>query len=97
MIGRPLMVSLPIVSVLFISGLGLCACSSATNPLAQMKLAGQADDVCQQTGAGNGMAGPQAAYQACMQERYSNGQMGYSDGGHSMAGSYSTTLNQIGQ
>jgi hypothetical protein len=89
-----------IICVLIISALGLSACGDAGNPLAQMKLVGQSDDMCQQSGAGNGMAGPQAAYSECMQDRYSGGQMGFSGGsggGRFAPGSNPTSLNQTGQ
>jgi hypothetical protein len=86
-----------IICVLIISALGLSACGDAGNPLAQMKLAGQSDDMCQQSGAGNGMAGPSTAYSECMQDRYSGGQMGFSGGGRFAPGSNPTSLNQIGQ
>jgi hypothetical protein len=88
-----------IICVLVISALGLSGCGDAGNPLAQMKLAGQSDDMCQQSGAGNGMAGPQAAYSECMQDRYSGGQMGFSGagGGRFAPGSNPMSLNQIGQ
>jgi hypothetical protein len=86
-----------IVCVLIASAIGLGACGDAGNPLAQMKLVGQSDDMCQQGGAGNGMAAPQAAYSECMQERSSSSQMGFSQGGRFAPGSNPTSLSQIGQ
>jgi len=89
-----------IVCALIIAALGLAACSDAGNPLAQMKLIGQSDDMCQQGGAGNGMAAPQAAYGQCMQERYSGGYMGFSGGGSGSRfapGSNPVSLSQVGQ
>jgi hypothetical protein len=88
-----------IVCALIIAALGLAACSDAGNPLAQMKLIGQSDDMCQQGGAGNGMAAPQAAYGQCMQERYSGGYMGFSGGSGSRfaPGSNPVSLSQVGQ
>jgi hypothetical protein len=83
--------------VLIVSAVGLGACGDAGNPLAQMKLVGQSDDMCQQDGAGDGMAGPQAAYAQCMQDRFSGGQMGFSQGGRFAPGSNPTSLNQIDQ
>jgi hypothetical protein len=90
-----------IICVLIIAALGLSACGDAGNPLAQMKLFGQSDDICQQGGAGNGMAAPQAAYAQCMQDRYSGGYMGFSGGSGSGSrfapGSNPVSLNQVGQ
>jgi hypothetical protein len=87
-----------IIGVLIVSALGLSACADAGNPMAQMKLAGQADDMCQQGGAGNGMMGPQAAYGQCMQERYSSGAMGFGSSDSRFApGSNPVSLNQVGQ
>jgi hypothetical protein len=86
------------VFVLIIAALALSACGDAGNPLAQMKLIGQSDDMCQQGGAGDGMAAPQAAYAQCMQNRYSDGAMGFGSSGSRFApGSNPVSLSQAGQ
>jgi len=87
-----------VASVVIVSGLGLGACSSGTNPLAQMKLAGQNDDMCQSgSSAGNGMSSARASYSECMQERYADQPMGFSNGGRFAPGSSSSSLSQVGQ
>jgi hypothetical protein len=88
-------------SVAVLAGaLGACS-SSPFDSLAQAKLAGRNDDMCQAgDGPASGMAalnGAGAAYTQCMQERSASQPMGFSQGGRFAPGSTSSSLADIGR